>query len=398
MSSPSEAFAGRMYCIDHNRLTCSVCLHSINSVEGFIPTPDSDPRFPCPESAHSVEPVFEYFKPTISSCGYHSGLSPQQRQMYKADDREPQLAFNKVAGKFIDCKQCGLTYYMQGGLGYADIHPSHVSADGKRYVVTTVEPSKFERQLDRLLCDVHFWFGHDNPKLNSNYECAVRPDYGTVDWNIDNAQISAIVQLFQLIECRVIPYRRKLIEDNIYTNSEYFAGQSWRFQLVVCTMLSQDTLDLLLRVHKLKYSKSRKAFVERNALGIISKKYPMTEERRHQIVYFLRMVKYLANEYGIQVFWYRVEPSETFLAARKAFMDEPSQMPRVSSGEIFQEYQRGVDLDPNEARYVVEGDLLEGDSMDALSAHEGFGAVEQPGGGLDDHDYFSSHPDTFHFN
>lgn len=274
-----------------------------------------------------------------------------------------------------------------GGPGYGDIHPSHVSADGKRYVIVTVEPYNFERQLDKIKCSVHFWFGQ-NPKINRSYKCSAKPDHGTVDWNIDNTQIAALVQLFFTIEHKILPYRKKQIEDVIYTNSEYFAGQSCRFQLVVCTMLSQDTLDLLLRVNKLKYSKSRKAFVERNSLGIVNKKYPVTEERRHQIVYFIRMIKQLANS-GIQVLWHRVAPSKNFLAAREAFMDEPSQMSRAQSA-IRLETRRGVDLEPNEAYDEDEGDLLEGDSLDALPPHDGFDAVEQEGGNLDDPDYLYS--------
>ncbi|KAI1770276.1 hypothetical protein F4818DRAFT_271535 [Hypoxylon cercidicola] len=403
MTSNSEAlvFAGRLLCRDHNRLTCLVCLHSINSIDGFMPTPEIS-RFPCPESAHSVEPRFELFKPhNISLYGLHQGLSPQQREHSNADRRIPQLVFPEEGDNRFDCESCGLTYYTEGGPGYADIHPSHVSADGKRYVTVAVEPITFGRHLDKIDCITKFWFSSQNHELNSTYVCSSRPDFGTVDWNLENAQISALVVLFEIVEDKVIPHRQKLIDDAVYTNSEYFAGQSWRFQLIVYTMLSPATLDVLLRAHKLQYSRKRKAFVERNALGLVSKKYPVTEERQRQIVYFIRMIKRLA-ELGIQVFWHRLDPSNTYKKARKAFMDQPSQLPKPQ-GKM--KAQADVDLELNESQEeeedLVESDalveeLLAGDSPEALPAHEDLDAVEQ-GRSLDDLDNLFHSRNDLHF-
>ncbi|KAI0161175.1 hypothetical protein GGR52DRAFT_163580 [Hypoxylon sp. FL1284] len=394
-SQNHERFTGRLYCRHHNRLACSVCLHSINSIDGFVPNPESS-RFTCPESAHSVEPLYELFEPYVAARGFHHGLSPQQRETHKADNHEPQIAFNDLGGNFLRCDLCALTYFMEGGPGYADTHPSHVSADGKRYLIATVEPFKFERKLHKLGCTANFWFGGRNPKLSSSYECFVRPDSGTADWNLDNAGISAIVQLLRVVESRVIPHRKMLVKDVVYTNSEYFAGQAWRFQLVVCTMMNPATLDLLLRAHKLKYSQKRKAFVEKNALGLVSKKYPVTEERRRQIVYFIHMIKRLAS-YGIQVFWHSVDPSDVYEHARKTFMDDPSQLPRPQNVD-FTQAQDIFDFEPKEARVVAEEDLVEGDSLEAMPVRDSLNAVEQRGRSLSQLDYLYSHPNTFHFD
>ncbi|KAI1763621.1 hypothetical protein GGR53DRAFT_467146 [Hypoxylon sp. FL1150] len=372
-SSNVEPFTGQLYCRDHGRLTCLVCLHSVNSISGLIPPPNLR-YFACGESAHSVQPIFELFDTTPQFRGFQGGLSAQKRRECKTDHKLPQIAIEDLAHCF-DCKLCGLAYATQGGPGYADIHPSHVSEDGKRYILIDVLPFKFRRKLDKLVCSVQFLSSAENSKLAKDYEVFSRPDDGTVDWNLDNLQISALVQLRHMVEHVIIPQRKKVVKGFIYTNSRYFEGQSWRFQLVVYTSISQDCLDLLLRVHKLKYSQSRQAFVERNALGLVTKKYPVTEERRRQIVYFLQMVKKLAVEYGIQILWSREEPTEEFKEARRVFLHEPSTLQRA----IAQEAQRGLALNPNEARYVVDGDLLEGDSLEALPPREGFDAVVQQG-------------------
>ncbi|KAI6085341.1 hypothetical protein F4821DRAFT_279303 [Hypoxylon rubiginosum] len=374
VSSYIEPFMGRLYCPDHGRLTCSVCLHSINSVNGFIPTPDSSSVFTCAESAHSVEPTFERFKPTYAFFGFHDGLSPDERKKYKTDNKNPQIAFKEVETPIHDCRECGLMYWKQGGPGYADIHPSHVAGDGNRYIVAFVEPFKFERRLDKVVCTANFWSSVENTKLARVYEVFSRPDDGTADWNLDNVQISALVQLLHMVEQVIIPHRKKLIEDFVYANSEYFIGKSRRFQLIVVTTMSEDCLDLLLRAHKLKYSKSRKAFIERNALGLVSKKYTVTDERRRQIVYFLRMVKKLAVD-GIEVLWSSGKPDERFYEARRVFLNQPSTLTKPQN--VFpQETKCGVELEPNETQDVADEDLLEDDSLDALPPREGFDAVE----------------------
>ncbi|OTA63560.1 hypothetical protein K449DRAFT_421666 [Hypoxylon sp. EC38] len=335
----------RVWCRRHGRTTCEDCLHSIiRDEDGSIPDPINDARIPYPESGHSVEPRFELVtNASNKSLGFDGRRVIEEVYQYS-------------------CGNCQLVYWDDGGTSNRGAHPSHICSNGQRYIQAWVRPMKFSRESGKIECSAYFIFDHIS-KMNATYKCMSKSDYGTADWNLENSEIAALTQLLTYVEDKLIPYRKQLTNDYLFTNSEYFASQAWRFQLIVLTSLNPAALDLLLRAHKLKYSARRKAFVEKNALGIVTSKIPVTEERWYQMASFVRKVKNLAA-LGIPVYWHPMEPDKRYEAARAGFMNEPPTLPAPQS-EVLEDYP-----DPEEE------DLIEGDSFDNFPSHEGFEAVE----------------------
>ncbi|KAI0889074.1 uncharacterized protein GGS22DRAFT_196761 [Annulohypoxylon maeteangense] len=369
--APPMVFRYPLYCMAHYRLTCLECLHSMNSVKGgVIPDPEPGSRIPCPEEAHSVEPVFGRFGPTAEIRGFHQGLSPEDRKKHMADPAAP-LDNKGSTIHYSSCLRCGLDYYSPGDHTTLS-HPSHTGSNGQRYILVTVEPLDYSRSRDRIQCTADFIFSSKSSKLNIAYECAAKVDSGSAGWNVDNAEIAVLVQFLHHVENEIIPYRKRLVEEILYTNSEYFAGQVSRFNLIVTARMDKELLDFLLQAHRLTYSFSRKAFVERNSLGLVTKIYPATEERRFQIVSFLRMVQRLAS-LGIRVYWEHFRPTEASIAAKKLFLHGPQQRDNFQA--------TGGMPAPNNAQGVVEEDdfqnLLDCGTFDSLPSHEGYEAVER---------------------
>ncbi|KAI0852946.1 hypothetical protein F5Y00DRAFT_272521 [Daldinia vernicosa] len=320
MSTFKEIDGSRPYCLQHNLLTCKVCLHSVKTTkDGRMPKNTAE--FSCDESAHSVKPRFELARKGLSDLGYPDGLSPEER----SKSAYPEILKSINDGRpYYDCAACGLTWLAGGGPEYFAAHPSHVGSDGQRYLIAVVRPTKFMRVLEQIECHAYFNFGHASP-MNVSYKCVAKSDLGTADWNLDNAELAALTRMLHHVADKVFPYRKKLVHDYIYTNSAHFAGQAQRFQLLVVTSLNQDLLRFLGKVQDLKYNAKKKAYVEKNMLGITVKKYRVTEERRFQISNFFRIIKNLAAD-GIQVHWWPAKV-EASACARKAFMDQPSTLP-----------------------------------------------------------------------
>ncbi|KAI0840740.1 hypothetical protein F5Y06DRAFT_229152 [Hypoxylon sp. FL0890] len=369
---PPKPYEGRLHCEQHGRLTCKVCLHSINAdLNGYIENPEKF-KYDCPESEHSVKPRFEYFAGrAVELLGFRDGMSPTHRRQSVRDDFHP-ITNPKLYGDFA-CKECGLRYLAGGGIGMYGAHPSHVCADGQRYILVRVYPIKFARGVERIECTTHFYF-NDNSKMDVIYTCMSRSDQGSADWNLENAEIAALTQLLTHVEEKLIPHRKELVEGYVYTNSTYFAGQAWRFNLLVLTSLNRDVLDLLLKAYNLKYSVKRKAFVERNVLGFVTKKFPATEERRYQVVSFIRKVRDLAS-LGIQVYWRHMKSNKTKAAARARFLDDPYQFPEPRY-EVLEDDPNALNLEQEGGQITGEEDLLDGDSFQDLPSHYEFEAVE----------------------
>lgn len=371
---------GRLYCEEHGLVTCLICLHSINCGDrGFTPDPHSNERFPCQRSAHRVQPSFKRFYLTPELLGFRGGLSPEDRRNLKARANTSESQ-DIIHNPGTDCTKCGLTYLSGGGSALTKC-PSHIMPNGQRYIIVQVEPYKYWRRHEKIECSAVFRFFGPKPELNPEWTqnpvwtCKSKSDFGTADWNLDNVEIAVLRQLFFFVEKIIIPYRRKLVHDVVYTNSSYFTGQAWRFQLVVATKLRPSVLDFLLRADELKYSPKRKAFVERNRLGFVTKKYPVTEERRYQTVHFIRCIKHLASEWGIRIHWISIPLTDENEAARAAFSNQPLVFPPAQSGALLDD-QEHEEVKPNEMQDKVEDDLLEGDSLDYLPNHDGYEAVE----------------------
>ncbi|KAI1470610.1 uncharacterized protein F4812DRAFT_271985 [Daldinia caldariorum] len=363
MSTLQRIRESRLYCPQHRLLTCKVCLHSVNiGNHGTLPMDTSG--FPCAESAHSVDPRFELAQKVVADLGYVDGLHPDER--YKQVNPEVPKFIND-GHLYYDCEACGLTYAAGGGPGSFGAHPSHICSDGERYVIAVLRPKKFLRATEKIECQAHFNFGHES-KMNISYQCVAKSDDGTIDWNLDNVEIAALTRLLHHVADVVVPYRRKFVDNYIYANSAYFAGQARRFQLLVVTPLKEPLLHFLGKVIGMKYSTKRKAYIERGKLGFVTKKYPATEERRYQISSFIRMIKHLAAE-GIQVHWWPGQ-ADSLRAARKYFLTEPyvvgmDHAPNVLSSE---------EVEPNDE--VAEDDLVPGDSFWGLPDHHEFQAVQ----------------------
>ncbi|KAI1482037.1 hypothetical protein F4774DRAFT_352645 [Daldinia eschscholtzii] len=363
MSTLKSISESKLYCPQHRLLTCKTCLHSVNlGNHGTIPKDISG--FPCPESAHSVEARFELARKGIADLGYVDGLHPDER--YKLANPDVPKFIND-GRLYYDCEACGLTYAAGGGPGSFGAHPSHICSDGERYVIAVLRPKLFRRATEKIECHAHFNFGHES-KMNVSYICVAKSDDGTIDWNLDNVEIAALTRLLHHVVDVVIPYRARLVNDHIYTNSAYFAGQARRFQLVVVTPLSEPLLHFLGKVIGLKYSAKRKAYVEKGKLGIKTKRYPATEERRYQISSFIRMIKHLAAE-GIQVHWWPGQAG-TIRSARKAFLNKPyvPVMPPPVNTFTPEIVEQGDE--------VPEDELVAGDSLEGLPDHHEFQDVE----------------------
>lgn len=160
-----------------------------------------------------------------------------------------------------------------------------------------------------------------------------------------NIGYTCITKILHYVNDVIIHRRRELVEDFLYTNSQYFAGQAWRFQLVLWTPLSKPVLSFLLRAHTLKYNEKRKAFVKKNAVGFTSKIYPVTEERRYQVVSFIRAVKQLA-EVGIRVHFV-AKADFRCSDARAAFKHQPPDLQHALN--MVPDLQHAHDIDPQEA-------------------------------------------------
>lgn len=372
-----------LHCRDHGLLTCLICLHSINSKAGGL-APIEAP-IPCPESAHSVAPLFEgnhLSIRNISRLGFQDGLSPEDRIKYR------HTAHLQVGGKdfhrtFFYCPHCQLSYLAGGGPGMYASHPSHIGPDGQRYLKIVVFPWQFLRKSERIACTSTFVYGH-NSDMNISYECAPNTDYGTAGWNLDNALIATLIMLLRDVEHRIIPLRKRLVEPVVYTNSEYFAGQAWRFRLIVIAPLRPELLNFLLMANSMKYSHKHRAYVERNGLGITIARWPVTEERRYQTVTFIRMVKSLA-ERGIDVQWKCVEPDEVTSQAMASFMNQP-----YNSAQEVVDDSLGAANEEQDA--LEEEELLEGDSSQYISDHHDYEAIERTTPSMDDRSQWDSAP------
>ncbi|KAF3061314.1 hypothetical protein GL218_04229 [Daldinia childiae] len=367
MSAFKEIDASRLYCPQHKLLTCKVCLHSVN-VTNYGRIPKDTTELSCPESAHNVEPRFELISKGVVDLGYLDGLRPEERN---------KLAYLKIpkmvneGRPYYDCEACGLTWAAGGGPGSFGVHPSHVCPDRERYLIAVVRPTNFVRGLEQIECHAYFNFGHDSP-MNINYKCMAKSDLGTADWNLDNAHLAALTRMLHHVSAKVLPYRKKLVHEHIYTNSAYFAGQAQRFQLLLVTSLNQNLLHFLGKVHDLKYSAKRKAYVEKNRLGIVVKKYPATAERRYQISSFIQMIKHLAAD-GIQVHWIpgKVDASAD---AREAFMDEPSVLTPPAPPKEPNPPFASEAVDSGDE--MTEDELVDADSLDGIPDHEDYQDIE----------------------
>ncbi|KAI6085340.1 hypothetical protein F4821DRAFT_150749 [Hypoxylon rubiginosum] len=242
---------------------------------------------PCPETAHSVAPLFKQFE-----------LIPEM-----FGPGEETRAWKEQVIKCFFCKDCKLSYIMGSDSSIKATCPSHVLQNRQRYVAITVTPLRFYHRIDieRVECSAALTLGPSGHRVNAQFNCFSRPDPGDADGNLDNMEIAAIIKALEAVEERMIPHRQRVTEKAVYTNSSYFAGQAWRFQLVLMTPTDPNILSFLIEAHKLQYSFKRKAFVERNSRGSVTKKYPVTEERRYQVASFIRSVKRLASVFGIQV-------------------------------------------------------------------------------------------------
>ncbi|KAI0009968.1 hypothetical protein F4779DRAFT_639799 [Xylariaceae sp. FL0662B] len=219
------------------------------------------------------------------------------------------------------CNECGLFYMPAGGPGSFQLHPSHVCEDGQRYLTVYVCPLKFERRSGNIVCTAFYKFGPNGSRMNSTYECLVASSDGTVEQNLDNAEISALLGLLKAVEDDIIPARQAMVLDTVHTNSPLFAARAWMFRLIVGTPLNEAVLDFLLNAPTLKYSPKREAFVK-TTLGWITKSYPASAARRQLTVQFIQRVKRLAM-LGIQVYWMPLEQSDSTKNAKAAFSDQP---------------------------------------------------------------------------
>ncbi|KAI0594978.1 hypothetical protein F4775DRAFT_605556 [Biscogniauxia sp. FL1348] len=332
-----------VFCTRHGFPTCHICLHSINTNHyGDILT-----FSPGSESHHKVDPLFDgVMKPIYNLIGSRDGLGPavekadiKDRSAHELFDMNLDIKGTTVAGlPYYYCSKCELAYLAGGGPGRYQAHPSHINYDNRRYIIAGAFPEKYNRSLNKISCKAAYLFGGDNSSYNAVYEIKVGSDNGSVEWNLDNADISALTGFLAYVEKYIIPKRKALVREVVHTNSSYFAGQAWRFQLVVITSLNPKLLKLLLKAHKLKYSKKRGAFIERK-LGIVTKKYPASEERRAQISWFVDSVKHLAD-LGIQIYWRSVIPSAETTEARKAFRNQPPTVKMQSRDQGLLEKER----------------------------------------------------------
>ncbi|KAL7627694.1 hypothetical protein AAE478_001888 [Parahypoxylon ruwenzoriense] len=298
------------------------------------------------QPAHSVKPVFERFRP------------------------EEATFFGNMILRSSYCEKCDLTFMSNPG-EYGS-HPSHACSDGQRYLVVRIEPYRFFQHGGLVNCWATYYFGKTKYKTELNYTGPADLDSGSEHWNLDNAEIATLCLLVKAMEENIIPLRRKILSDAMQTNNAEFLAAALKCQLIVYTSINRDLLDFLLLAPELRYSKSREAFVK-TSMGFVTKKYPVTQERRLQIAAFIKSVKYLAYEHGIQIRWVSVEPSTKTKAARAAFAEGPQPVPKTLSGLVNAYGNPGSSYDPHgdelflgvdTAERTVDEDLLEGDSFE----------------------------------
>ncbi|KAI8957662.1 hypothetical protein F5Y11DRAFT_363473 [Daldinia sp. FL1419] len=360
MSAPRNMDESHPYCRAHGFSTCYVCLHSINvGRDGTIPDYPLEHKYiETVQHKHIVEPKFEKMRVSIADRGYQDGIHPNSR-----DDKAKKLpiAINNGA-RYYECEKCRLRYLAGGGPGSYGAHPSHVWPDNQRYVTAVGRAIKFARTLLGIECLANFDFGYNSP-MNVNYKCTVKPDEGTVDWNLDNAELATLTRLLHHVADKVVPYRKQLVNGHVRTNSEHFALQARRFHLVLCTFLDPYILDLISRAQTLKYSTKKKAYYENNRFGVAKRKWAATEERRYWISNFIQMIKKLAAE-GIQVSWLYTR-SDTSDAARRAFREQPFAI----SQSIPENYHPSSPAPVESKEEELDEGMVRGDALPSKAVH-----------------------------
>ncbi|KAI2620082.1 hypothetical protein GGR54DRAFT_116036 [Hypoxylon sp. NC1633] len=297
MATEIRPFRGRLYCENHGLLTCKVCLHSINAGhDGSILDPKEEP-FPCSDSALKVEPLFERFVPTIQHCGYHDGLSPEDKK---------EAAKVKTKGEFpfaipiIPCDECRLAYLStNGSVSNVARHPAHVSADGQRYIQVSVRPQEVRYEGGQKFKHSVDFFFHAGRIIQWTFVTGIDGG-GVLEWNRDNCELYSLRYLLFYVQNNIIREQSDTVMPFVYSNSRYFEEKATHFTLVVRTPLSTVAMDTLLNAHKMKFNAKRQAFIRRNMVGIVTKVYPVTELRRFLIQQYIQRVKELA-EHGVQV-------------------------------------------------------------------------------------------------
>ncbi|KAI1450373.1 hypothetical protein F5Y02DRAFT_113540 [Annulohypoxylon stygium] len=267
------------------------------------------------------------------------------------------------------CSHCGLDYLNTGGKPKP--HPSHAGANGQRCFIATIRPFKYAHSGDTYKCLADFIFsGPSSSVHNTIFECPSIADSSPAAWNLDNTDIATMVQFMHYVEDVLIPHRKSIVEEYLYTNSEYFAGQAWRFDLGVQTGINREVYDFLLEAHRLDYSSRHKAFVKRNASNVVTKIYPVTEERRYQTVSFLEMVQRLAS-LGIRVYWQVPHTREETTAARERCLGITS--PTLASQSVGHIWEPELDTQARIEEWIQEVYV---DPSEGLPSHEGYEAIQ----------------------
>ncbi|XDG09419.1 hypothetical protein ABKA04_009034 [Annulohypoxylon sp. FPYF3050] len=310
--------------------------------------------------------------------GFHQGLNPEDQKKLLTDLSVPQDG-RRLDSYMAACGYCGLDYINTGGQSKS--HPSHAGANGQRYFLATIRPYEYARSGDKFTCTADFLFSHFDSKINIAFECLSKADSSPTEWNLDNAEIAAMVKFMRYVEDVVIPHRKNIVYKTLYTNSDYFAGQAWRFNLLVHTTINREVYDFLLVAHRLEYSAKRKAFVKRNAFNIVTKTYPVTEERRFHTVGFIKMNQRLAL-LGIRVYWQLPRTKQITTAAKERFYGIAPQLSSQNVGHIWQpesstqeridEWMQEVFVDPSQG----------------LPSHEGYEAIQRQSPNLSDSSSF----------
>ncbi|KAI1650632.1 uncharacterized protein F4817DRAFT_368043 [Daldinia loculata] len=359
MSVMKDIDESRLYCEKHMLMTCKVCLHSVNVAnDGTIPKNASGlPRL---HGVYVVRPRFQLAHThDIDRLGYVDGLYPDKER------KLPRIDLLKAINNghpYYDCNACGLTFLAGGGPGSFAAHPSHVCSDGQRYLIARLSVSKFTCDSGKTVCHGSFFFGHKSPS-NVHYQCIGKIDTRSAEWNLDNSELGTLIELLLHVEKDIFPHRRDLVDEHVYTNSAYFAGQARRFQLIVITTLSETLLNFLDKVQTLKYSQKRQAYYEKNRFGVVKRMYPATEERRRLISKFIAGLKSLAK-LGIPVHWC---PGSKSMYEKRVFLNESYVLPPALN-ESQNDPPAEKDVEPGED--VDEDELIEGDSLEGIPDHD----------------------------
>ncbi|KAI5868406.1 hypothetical protein GGS23DRAFT_545314 [Durotheca rogersii] len=375
-----------LVCERHGLWSCLVCLHHIDLGGQETPYhPDYVSWIPCSESDRGVEPLFEKFVPD-DELDAHSGGRKTNRGVAGSKSRRPMTAGY--------CSKCGFSWMASDEL-LTTTHPSHICADGHRYMTIIVDVASYKRKLGDISCEAVFLFGPEPCELRFRYEVVTPSDDGTADWNLDNSQIASLWELMLLVKKCVMPDRAQQVREVVFTNSAHFAHRAAAFRLLVAAHIDPALLKFLLKAHKLKYSRARRAFVQ-TRMGFVTRKYPTTPIRRFHVARFVICVMELAAA-GVQVFWVPCRPSSHEKAARAAFMDDPYQrkIPDPTPGPVEEDeverlggyfYDGGDDGDDDDeddtgepeleaARHdYAEEELLESDSLVGLESFQNYHA------------------------